>query len=181
MTATKLLLRALTAILTTTHETAIDLASLLAAIQQGYGPAYAKGGAGYVAELKHFKQVRELRKVVYRLQRTRYINARKIGTRLELTLTRKGYTVTLHEQLKNAPPLPKGVFTVVTFDIPFTQNRSRRRFRWFLRQGGFKKLQQSVWVTDHNVHTLLTKFIQEHKLQPWVNVFNGNNFLALPR
>jgi DNA-binding transcriptional regulator PaaX len=104
------------------------------------------------------------------LQRNKFITARKIGKKLIIELTAKGVSATLSEQLRQEILLPSGTYTMVIFDIPETEREARRQFRWLLRQGEFIKLQQSVWISKHNVQNTITRFIKNLKLDKWVNV-----------
>lgn len=86
---------------------------------------------------------------------------------------------TLAIKLKQTPRSVRG-YTVVIFDIPQSENTARRQLRLLLRQGGFYKLQQSVWASSNDNYELLADFIKHLKLQQWVNLFRGSNFLYLP-
>ena len=174
---TKLILRAFAIVSVSLGEIAIELAEFTRALGSGYGPAFQKGGAGYVSELKKLSQERELRNVLHQLKKQKYITEYKLGQRLMLKLTNKGVHATLATRLKVAPSLKRGECTLVAFDIPRTQNEARRQFRWLLRQGGFIKLQQSLWVSRADCHQTLTQLIQELKLQRWVSIAYAHNFL----
>ncbi|MBI5466037.1 MAG: CRISPR-associated endonuclease Cas2 [Candidatus Kerfeldbacteria bacterium] len=178
---TKLVLGALVEVLTRAGEAAIEIGSFFAALQSGYGGAYRRGGSAYVAELKRSLHDKDVRQALYDLKRKQYVIARRIGSRLELALTSKGVAVTVSQRLLQAKEHSKGICTVVIFDIPRSENAARRRFRWFLRQGGFTKLQQSVWVSRRIVRKPLMDLVRKLKLQSWVNVFDAGNFLNYPR
>ncbi|KKU39764.1 MAG: hypothetical protein UX54_C0004G0002 [Parcubacteria group bacterium GW2011_GWA2_46_39] len=120
-------------------------------------------------------------KTINSLIRRRYLEAKKIGHRVELFLTNKGQTATTSQRLLNASLHTRWNFTVVVFDIPRTENAVRRRFRWLLRQGGFLKLQHSVWISRRQVYKIMAKLINDLGLKKWVNVFEGQRFLVTPK
>lgn len=143
--------------------------------------AYLGGGHGYVKELQRLQNERAAKLVLKRLRERGYIRAQKLGRRLMVTLTTKGEQTTLAARLRVAPLRADRLYTVVIFDIPQSQNQTRRQFRWLLRQGGFIKLQQSVWVSRADAYQVLAAFTKRLRLEPWVNVFYARSFLNLPR
>jgi len=159
--------------------TAADFCTTMSDLRS-YQSAYLLGGHTYVQELKRLKKERDVKRALYQLKHVKYVKARRIGKQLEVSLTEKGLAVTLASQLKQAPKRKHGL-TVVVFDIPQTENEARRQFRLLLRQGGFVKLQQSVWVSQKDNYKLLVDFVKKIKLQPWINVFYGSNFLHQPK
>jgi DNA-binding transcriptional regulator PaaX len=172
--------KVLLTILTNLNEAAIDFTQLTAALQQGYGRAWRHGGQAYVAELKALRHQQTLRQTLAQLRRAKYLKAQRIGKRLLISLTAKGMGTTLAYRLRQAKPDAAGFSTVVIFDIPVAQNWARKQFRLLLKQGGFTKLQQSVWVSRADTYDMVTAFIKQIKLQQWVNVFRAKDFLHRP-
>jgi DNA-binding transcriptional regulator PaaX len=166
-------------ILAKTSQTLIDFGTFFYDMKH-WRSAYMRGGSAYVRELKKLKNEKGVRLAYESLRRSKYITARKIGKKLIISLTAKGVAKTLSEQLLSTKPNAQNFYTVVIFDIPETERLARRQFRLFLRQSGFKKLQQSVWVSNNDVLQSLAKFIKQIKLQCWVNVFYAKNFLYPP-
>lgn len=169
---TKLLL----SLLATTGQATIDFSTMLYDLKYHRG-AYVRGGHALVKEYQRFSREREARLVLGQLKRANYVKAQRIGNRLMVSLTTKGRAASLAGQLKAASPRGDKLVTVVIFDIPESQNQARRQFRLLLRQGGFTKLQQSVWVSRADTYYLLARFIKQVKLQRWVNIFHAKNFL----
>ncbi|MBI5466556.1 MAG: CRISPR-associated endonuclease Cas2 [Candidatus Kerfeldbacteria bacterium] len=172
---TKILLQVLAA----AGQAGVDYVSMFYHIKR-YGYGYILGGPGYVAEMKKLSEAKRLKRALWELKKSKYIKAKLIGDRLVYHLTAKGVEKTLITKLRQSPKSKYG-YTVVIFDVPESQNLVRRQLRWLLRQGGFKMLQQSVWITSANTYPLLKDFIIKMKLQSWVNVFYGNDFLQLPK
>ncbi|MFH1866998.1 MAG: CRISPR-associated endonuclease Cas2 [Patescibacteria group bacterium] len=174
---TKVLLNFLSGLKTTT----IELGHLVSAISTHYGSAYRHGGYEYVVELKRLADKREVRQVVKRLRRSRYIKVQKIGKRLMVALTDKGKAATLVQRLRAAPPHRPNYFTIVIFDIPESQRAARLQLRALLKQGGFWLLQHSVWVSNQDAYQELAAFIKLLKLERWVNVYHATDLLYLPK
>ena len=167
-------------ILVASGQTTFDVLDILSNYKN-YRSAYLRGGPTYVNELRNIKKTVSAQIALRSLARSKYIKAQKIGKRLTIALTEKGKTVYLAEQLRNAKLNPQKFYTVVIFDIPETQRLARRQLRLLLRQGGFIKLQQSVWVSKADTYELMSKLIRELKLQAWVNIYHAANFLKGPK
>lgn len=173
--------KAILTLLAGAKDTVIELGEFWVALGSGYGSAYRRGGSGYVAELKRLRNQTDLKRKIYELARRRYITIRRVGPKLMVSLTNKGYTATFINQLQQASPQPKGRYTVVIFDIPEELRRGRNRFRLLLKQGGFKRLQQSVWVSAADSRALVVNFVRRSGLSQWVNVFYATDFFKLFR
>jgi len=113
------------------------------------------------------------RRSFHYLKQQKLIEAKKIGERLLVRLTDKGYSQLLKDQLRTYKKKSlDGVYFVV-FDIPESQRKTRNLFRLFLKECGFKKLQQSIWFTDKEVGQALVHFVLLNKLQSWVHIMRG--------
>ncbi len=146
-----------------------------------YQSIFRTGGYEAVQEFKKLQQANKLKKTINNLKYSNLIKTKKIGKKLIISLTDKGQMSSLSLQLRQAERHHNKLYTVVIFDIPETQRSARRHFRLLLRQGEFKKLQQSVWVSPRDNFQLLTNFIKQHQLNKWVNVFYGQNFFLSPK
>ncbi len=176
MPTTKVLLT----VLTDLGGAAVDIGKFFAALSQGYGSAFRRGGSGYVAELKRYQRERDLGATLRQLQYRRYVAAKKVGRRLFISLTPKGRAATLIHRFKQAKPNARGYYTVVVFDVPVSQGAARKQLRLLLKQGGFKFLQQSVWVSRVDTYDAVVEFVRYVKLEPWVNVCRATDFLHPP-
>ena len=164
--ATKLLLR----LLLQTGKTVIDFTEFSNNLQQ-YQRMLMGGSLKQVAEFKKFKQRAYLRKILHNLKRARYVEARRIGKKLLISLNDKSKIELFVNKLKGAKLYPNNFYTVVVFDIPETERTARHQFRQLLRLGNFKLLQQSVWISKLDNYDLIAQFTKQHKIKPWVNVF----------
>ena len=100
-----------------------------------------------------------------RLVKKKYINISKNG---QLYLTQEGEK-RLHLIEHGTYPLPKTKWDkkwrVVTFDVSEKRKTSREKLRLLLRQVGFVRLQDSVWVYPYDVEEV-------------VNLITTGNFLG---
>lgn len=68
-----------------------------------------------------------------------------------------------------------GKWRIVLFDIPESKNSVRDLFRRRLKDWGFKKWQQSVWITKSNVTDRLRKLIEKIDIKDWVTVIESDD------
>jgi DNA-binding transcriptional regulator PaaX len=177
---TKPLTKSLLLLLAGMGDAAIEFEALWSALLNGYGHAYARGGAGYVAELKNIRSEHQLKGKVRELARRRYVKLGHTNGRFVLALTNKGFTATLADRMRQVKLQPHGWYTVVVFDIPEDQSTSRKLLRLVLRQGGFRQLQRSVWVSRGDNRAIVAAFVRQSKVQRWVNVYRATDFLIEP-
>ncbi len=142
--------------------------------------AYQRGGSAYVQELKRLRREAAARSTLQTLQRGGLVTIRRQNHRLIVALTHQGRTSALAYKLRHSLPNATNIFTVVIFDIPESAAPARQRLRLLLRQGGFTKLQQSVWGSQRNVYQLIADLLRQEKLTPWVNLFQATQFLNRP-
>lgn len=75
----------------------------------------------------------------------------------------------------SAPKKWDGWWTVVVFDIPENQRKTRDYLRGVLKRLGFAQLQLSTWVTIAEVEKFLEEIIAEFKLKPYLFVFRAKS------
>ncbi len=68
-----------------------------------------------------------------------------------------------------------GKFRIVIFDIPEQKRVIRNLFRRRLKEWGFKRWQQSVWVTKRNVIKKLKILITDLKIEDWIAVIESDD------
>lgn len=68
-----------------------------------------------------------------------------------------------------------GKWRVVIFDIPESNRVVRDLFRRRLKQWGFKRWQQSVWLTKSNITDKLRQIIKNLEIEKWVAVIESDN------
>lgn len=70
-----------------------------------------------------------------------------------------------------------GKWRIVIFDIPEQKRIIRNLFRRRLKDWGFKRWQQSVWVTKRNVTEKLRLLIDDLKIADWIAVIESEDAL----
>lgn len=134
---------------------------------------FALGGYGYYKEWKELEEWEEKYKQIQYLKQRKFLEAKKLGNRLMIRLTEKGYCDLLRDNLQaTTVKCPEG-YCVVIFDIPESERKARNFFRNFLKTAGFKQMQKSIWYSRKDVAAPLLKFIQANKLNPWIHVIVG--------
>lgn len=66
-----------------------------------------------------------------------------------------------------------GSHILVVFDIAETERYKRRMFRLLLRELKFRKVQQSVWVTDYECREILSAEIENLRLESNVQIYES--------
>lgn len=143
-----------------------------------YKRTFFGGGAEAVRRRRHYEAERAYRKHLALLKRQQWINMRRIGNEIQIALTPKGKTVLLKEQMKGALPCNKDECTIVIFDVPERERLVRQQFRLLLKECGFIKLQQSVWMSQCDVIAPLRAFITHTKSDAWIRAFRALNVVA---
>lgn len=133
-----------------------------------------------VDDLVHRRRTRvkgmpwEWRQVLERLKKRKLVEEQKRGDLLIVRLTERGRFHQEMKSIKKKPDhYPVGQGCVVVFDIPESQRAARRTFRHFLKECGFRQLQQSVWVCRKDVAEFVTDFVRRNNLTPWIQVIEG--------
>lgn len=70
-----------------------------------------------------------------------------------------------------------GKWRIVIFDIPEQKRVIRNLFRRRLKEWGFRKWQQSVWVTKRNITKKLRLLIHDLKIEDWIAVIESKDVL----
>lgn len=142
-----------------------------------YQRAIVRHGWAYARELKEIHDQRDLNRRLRELKRQRFIQDRRVGHHMELSLTEQGKITLYLDRLRNQHDSGT-VVTLIIFDIPETERLIRRQFRQFLKQAGFKKLQQSVWIRRADVYGTAQDVLRHLKAERWVIVLRTNDPLG---
>ncbi len=59
---------------------------------------------------------------------------------------------------------------MVVFDIPESKRKIRDFFRSFLKEAGFIRLQQSVWVSNKDIAEYIIDLVRSASAEKWVSV-----------
>jgi CRISPR-associated endonuclease Cas2 len=104
---------------------------------------------------------------VYRLEEQGYL--KKVEAK-----GRKKYIATLKGKAKILAYLRKdkkwdGKWRIVVFDIPETKKKMRNFFREKLFDLGFRKLQESVWISPYNIADTVEELIELCDAKPYIH------------
>lgn len=104
---------------------------------------------------------------IFRLEEQGYL--RKLEER-----GKKRYIATLKGKAKILSYLKKdkkwdGKWRIVVFDIPETKKKMRNYFRGKLFELGFRKLQESVWISPYNIADIVEELIEICHAKPYIH------------
>ncbi len=132
------------------------------------------GGLDYIL-IKKLEDEKYRKKVISNLKYKKRLKTNYQGKNLFITLNNPDKIIPLAKQLLSAKPRTDGLKTLVIFDIPESKRMIRDQFRYLLKTTCFKKLQQSVWLSQKDVYQTIIKFSKEHRAQNWINVLLVKN------
>ncbi len=143
----------------------------------GVGATAAKNLYGWVP--KRFRR-NNFSRLVLRQIRTGDIEKRVIGDGVFLHLTSSGQGKIVRDfpVLKFQKQKWDHKWRVVIFDIKEIHKYERDRLRDKLKELGFGMLQESVWVTPHDIGRDMREFLEERNLGATVFVLEMVDFLA---
>lgn len=147
--------------------------------------SWAISGKAYMniveyAEWKRRQLNKEERENLRYLERQKMIEKQKIGKRLMYRLTEKGWTAALRDRIKTTRTKCKQGRCFIVFDIPEKERFARDTLRKFLKECGFIRLQQSVWMTNRDILEPLRQLLQRRKLERWIRIVMGDIVAASP-
>ncbi|MEI8143322.1 MAG: hypothetical protein WCG48_01740 [Candidatus Berkelbacteria bacterium] len=65
-------------------------------------------------------------------------------------------------------PRKDGVHRFISFDIPEAMSTKRNQFRKTIKRLGFRQIQQSLWVIDHDVSELIELAAREYGVENYI-------------
>ncbi len=141
------------------------------------GPGHLSGmgrGREDFYALRHEYEERDKRRMLAQMKRQKLIASRKIGNRLEVKITDRGFQQLLIRTFQKAVDRSSGEeYCIVVFDIPETERDRRDLMRYIFRECGMQCLQKSVWVAPVAVLPILQAFVEREKLTPWIHIICG--------
>lgn len=151
-----------------------DLASIFGHAAYAAGHNYNMGWAEYedLMERRHsYEEQERLRD----LKQRKLIATKKIGSKLMVRLTEKGWRQALRDRIRCAGRTCKErMMILVIFDVPESERFVRDTLRAVLSDCGFTMVQKSVWVTRKDVVDELCALLQGSGLNRWVRIIVGN-------
>ena len=134
---------------------------------------YSMGWEEY-EDRKESKRAYEEREWLRALERYKCIETKRIGEKLMVRLTAKGWQQALRDKIRCAPNARAGgEICIVIFDVPESERRVRNILRYILRECQFTMLQKSVWISKKDVLTELCALLQGAKLERWIRIITG--------
>lgn len=125
-------------------------------------------------DIKEKQARREKLEYLYYLQRRKLIITKKIGEKLMVRLTAKGWQQALRDRIKCTRALCANGICMVVWDVPESERYVRDTLRKILRECRFNMIQKSVWSTNKDVVNELCALLQGAKLDRWVRIIIGN-------
>ncbi len=118
------------------------------------------------------------KKALRNLRDKKWLEMRRKGQELEVRMTDKGEVALLYLQAnQEQKPLPLKQQCYVFYDFPVGANKARDKFRYHLKQCGFKKFQDSVWVSDKDLVDYVVSFVNRLGIANWVKIIVGKDLL----
>lgn len=110
---------------------------------------------------------------VFRTLRTqKLVTARRIGDKLEITITKKGIAQAELARIKQVKKqLPRGSVLLIMFDFPETERTRRNLWRRYLKWFGFIQVQKSVWQIKYDVSAEFVRFVQKVGADEWIKIY----------
>jgi CRISPR-associated endonuclease Cas2 len=139
-----------------------------------YRSAYLKGGREYVSKIKRMEAEREYNREISRLKQKKFLEEKKRGDRLYLRLTERGRSAALRHHIFKTNSQARDRYVIVIFDIPESERNTRSFFRRFLKEAGFIRLQQSVWVTNKDIEEYLVELVRIEDAEKWIRIITAS-------
>lgn len=168
-------------------EGAVALSDLFGVfVEAGYGASYGK--LAYElrerrrerARAESEREARErFQKLLYKLKKDGLIAAEGQRSMFRFLITKKGRGKLAELLRRRKRMLPRAlyeakranVFTIVTFDVPEKERKKRAWLRGALRNCGFDRIQQSVWIGKVKVPEQFLKDLERLGLVGAVEIF----------
>ena len=100
------------------------------------------------------------------LKRRGYIDVTKTTNSESIRFTNKAKLAVIDRLSDNKPS--SGTHIFISFDIPEHLRVNRNNFRRAIKRMGFRRIQQSLWVSDKNVGDYIEMIAKEYKVEPYI-------------
>ncbi len=139
---------------------------------------YGMGWAEY-EDRKARQREYEEREWLRDLKRRKLIETKRMGEKLMVRLTARGWQQALRDRIKCTRKKCNAGVCFVIFDVPESERRVRDTLRAVLSDCGFTMVQKSVWMTRKDVLEPLCALLQGANLQQWVRIMVGSEVKQL--
>ncbi len=122
---------------------------------------------------KNQKNRRAFANLVYYLKRKKYITAKNVNGVKAYMITKEGISKALQTSfiLENNKLRKDKKWIMLMFDIPQSHRSDRNLLKSIIKNLKYKLLQQSVWITPHDVSEKTEQLLQLHDLDKYVKIF----------
>ncbi|MBU0646184.1 CRISPR-associated endonuclease Cas2 [Patescibacteria group bacterium] len=140
----------------------------------GYKPvAVARYGLDGVLRMRKANEYKQRRQALTRLHQGKLIKISKNAENYTVALTESGLIENYRLQVLNAEEFEDNRFCIVIFDVPERHRRLRSQLRSFLKEAGFHRFQQSVWISPFNATKPLLELFRASNAKGWVRVYTA--------
>jgi len=124
-------------------------------------------------EIQKKKNKKQFKRFVSYLRTKGYIKENEAGVEKGILLTKKGEqkALALDCKLVEKEKRKDGKWIMVMYDIPEKKKRQRFFLRRDLKELGYKKLQNSIWICPYNTYKETEKIIEGYLLTSYVKIF----------
>jgi len=132
---------------------------------------------GHEPIFKKYRKVKssqEFSKFIYKLKINNYIKIKNLEGKKAISLTKRGEDKALKASFRIEPNKKKrrdGKWIMIIFDIPQNYWKHRSLLKSVLVNLGYKKFQQSVWITPYDVYKKTEDLLQYYSLDKYVRIF----------
>jgi len=111
-------------------------------------------------------------KLIYYLKVRGYIETKNLKSNDAIIITKDGIDRAIKSSFRLDRKRRKdGKWTMLIFDVPEKQRKSRDILRGTLNSLGYKMFQQSVWISPYDVQEKTERFLQWRSLEKYVKIF----------
>jgi len=110
---------------------------------------------------------------IYNLEKNKYIKREKNeDEKILIKLTKKGYEKALMLKIKSKKNEHwDKKWRIIIFDVPEKHRNQRDFLRFLLKNFGFYKLQQSVWITPYKIEEEIKKWLSDKEYSKFIRFF----------
>lgn len=134
-----------------------------------FGPMTEK----HEAEMSRARRARRIRDALKRLQKQCFLEIRRLGDQMEITMTSKGEAACLLEKMRERPELADDRLLLISFDIPEQERSKRNLFTRELKYAGFQKMHASLWSANKDIKNELRLFLRLVGAEKWIRIYEA--------
>jgi len=117
---------------------------------------------------------------IHRLYRKNFIQRIRKGRNIFLSLKKSPQELIFNERerlrMKQVRKKWDKKWRLVIYDIPENRRDKRDKFRYFLKDLGFGKVQESCWISPYDFSSLIYEFAKKEKILSYICIYEGKFF-----